>query len=166
MPPKRKGAVSTATHWEDLAWHPHVCLEYTTDAQTRTVDLLGGAAYIGRNSHLRLAFCEPVVSQTHALVEFDGKKRQWKIRDMGSSHGTAVNGKAVSAKRATFLKDGDQIMLSEEIEMSVKVRFIKSYLGVHRRTALLSSSVEITTAGDSAYASQQCVCAFNSINVN
>ena len=123
MPPKRKGATSTVTNWEDLTCHPQLCLEYTTGAQCRTVDLLGGAAYIGRNSHLRLAFCEQVVSQTHALVEFDTKKRQWKIRDMGSSHGTEVNGKTVSTKRATFLKDGDKIVLSEEVEMVVKVRY-------------------------------------------
>lgn len=123
MAPKRKGATSTRMDWADIgSAYPHLCLDYTTDAQHKSVVLRGGAAYIGRNTHLRLSFCEQVVSQTHALVEFDSKKRKWKIKDMGSSHGTEVNGKAVSSKRATFLKDGDNLILSEEVEMLVKVR--------------------------------------------
>jgi pSer/pThr/pTyr-binding forkhead associated (FHA) protein len=121
MAPKRKG-VATHIDWEDIgSLHPHLCLEYTTDSQRKSVVLYGGAAFIGRGTHLRLAFSEGEVSQTHALVEFDIKKRQWKMKDMGSSHGTDVNGKAVSMKRATFLKDGDKVTLSEEIELNVKV---------------------------------------------
>lgn len=128
--PKRKGA-SSRIDWTDIgAANPHLCLEYTKDAQRKSVVLHGGAAYLGRNAHLRLALCEQVVSQTHALVELDSKKRQWKIRDMNSSHGTEVNGKAVSSKRATFLKDGDKLVLSEAIDMSVKVRELADFHAV------------------------------------
>jgi pSer/pThr/pTyr-binding forkhead associated (FHA) protein len=121
MSSKRKGAESQID-WADIgSTHPHLCLEYTTDSQRKSVVLHGGAAIIGRGTHLRLAFSEGTVSQSHAIVELDSKKRQWKIKDMGSSHGTEVNGKAVSTKRATFLNDGDKIILSDEIDVMLKV---------------------------------------------
>lgn len=126
MPPKRKGAVAHL-EWTDVETrHPDLCLEYVTNEDRRSVVLHGGAAYLGRNTHLRAPFVEQEVSQTHALVELDTKRRQWKVKDMDSSHGTAVNGKAVSSKRATYLKDGDKIVLSEQVEVLVNVRFTPS----------------------------------------
>lgn len=117
MAPKRK----PMTFADVGAAQPRLCLEYSADAQRKSVVLHGGGAYIGRNKDLRLAFSEQLISQVHAQIELDVKKKQWKIKDMNSSHGTDVNGKAVNSKRATFLKDGDTLTLSGEIEIVIKV---------------------------------------------
>ena len=60
---------------------------------------------IGREGFCDLVLTKRTVSRKHARVFFDGKRYQ--LEDMGSAHGTFLNGSRVT--RATPLKDGDRI---------------------------------------------------------
>lgn len=60
---------------------------------------------IGREGFCDLVLTKRTVSRKHARVFFDGKRYQ--LEDMGSAHGTFLNGSRVT--RATALKDGDRI---------------------------------------------------------
>ena len=62
-------------------------------------------AVIGREGFCDLVLMKRTVSRKHARVFFDGKRYQ--LEDMGSAHGTFLNGSRVT--RATPLKDGDRI---------------------------------------------------------
>ena len=64
----------------------------------------GRRILIGRNADCDLVLEDPRVSRTH--VEIMGSIRSTVLRDLGSTNGTRVNGKFVTASR---LKDGDVI---------------------------------------------------------
>ena len=64
----------------------------------------GRRMLIGRNADCDLVLEDPRVSRTH--VEIMGSIRSTVLRDLGSTNGTRVNGKFVTASR---LKDGDVI---------------------------------------------------------
>lgn len=68
-----------------------------------------GLARIGRGSDNDLIFNSRLVSRRHALVETDGTG--FRLRDLGSSNGTWVNGVRVSAVE---LRDGDDIQVGDE----------------------------------------------------
>lgn len=53
---------------------------------------------------------DTAVSREHCCFEIEPKDRSLTVRDLGSSNGTFVNGKAVSQKALT-LKPGDQIQV-------------------------------------------------------
>ncbi len=60
---------------------------------------------IGREGFCDLVLTKRTISRKHARVFFDGKR--YHLEDMGSAHGTFLNGSRVT--RATPLKDGDRI---------------------------------------------------------
>ncbi|MFM9960239.1 MAG: SpoIIE family protein phosphatase [Planctomycetaceae bacterium] len=60
---------------------------------------------IGREGYCDIVLIKRTVSRKHARVFFDGQ--QYQVEDLGSSHGTFLNGRRVS--KATPLKDGDRI---------------------------------------------------------
>jgi predicted component of type VI protein secretion system len=62
-------------------------------------------AVIGREGYCDIVLMKRTVSRKHARVFFDGQ--QFQVEDLGSSHGTFLNGRRVS--KATPLKDGDRI---------------------------------------------------------
>lgn len=62
-------------------------------------------AVIGREGYCNLVLLKRTVSRKHARVFFDGQR--YRIEDMGSAHGTFLNGSRVT--RAMPLKDGDRI---------------------------------------------------------
>ena len=73
--------------------------------------LLKDELYIGRSTpsnNWEIALQDPTVSRPHAFLVKD--KREWKIFDLGSINGTAVNNQPVTGGRATKLKDGDRIV--------------------------------------------------------
>ncbi len=63
------------------------------------------AAVIGREGFCDIVLMKRTVSRKHARVFFDG--RQYQVEDLGSAHGTFLNGRRVS--KATPLNDGDRI---------------------------------------------------------
>jgi phosphoserine phosphatase RsbU/P len=62
-------------------------------------------AVIGREGFCNLVLTKRTISRKHARVFFDGQ--QYRVEDMGSAHGTFLNGFRVT--RAMPLKDGDRI---------------------------------------------------------
>ena len=62
-------------------------------------------AVIGREGFCDIVLMKRTVSRKHARVFFDG--RQYQVEDLGSAHGTFLNGRRVS--KATPLNDGDRI---------------------------------------------------------
>ena len=79
--------------------------------QGQVFALLKDEIYIGRstpNSTWEIALQDPTVSRPHAFLVKE--ERQWKLFDLGSVNGTAVNTRPVSGGKARFLRDGDRIM--------------------------------------------------------
>lgn len=66
-------------------------------------------AIIGRDGFCDIVLQKKSVSRKHARVFFDGE--HYQVEDLGSSHGTLLNG--VLLKSATVLKDGDQINIDD-----------------------------------------------------
>lgn len=62
-------------------------------------------AVIGREGFCNLVLAKRTISRKHARVFFDGA--QYRVEDMGSAHGTFLNGSRVT--RPVPLKDGDRI---------------------------------------------------------
>ncbi len=58
---------------------------------------------IGRGKDSKIHLSDPTVSTRHALLEcVDG---MWFVRDLGSKHGTWIDGEEVEERRAIFHKD-------------------------------------------------------------
>lgn len=80
------------------------CIEVTTNAGTRRMMLTGKPVTIGRDPANSLAYRDSRLSQFHCVIE--RWNRTLRLRDLGSTNGTTVNGKRV--KSAT-LQLGDVI---------------------------------------------------------
>lgn len=67
---------------------------------------LAGIMSIGRDVQNSIIFPDPSVSAEHATVEWspDG----WRIRDLGSTNGTTINGKRVDGRPAR-MRGGEQV---------------------------------------------------------
>jgi len=72
---------------------------------------------VGRGRTADVVIAEPTISRAHAAIGFDGEG--FFVEDLGSTNGTAVNGKregaAVSGRRAprVMLNTGDEIQLGK-----------------------------------------------------
>ena len=78
------------------------------DGQTQTVPLQGSRLTIGRGDNADISVSDQSLSRIHASINRDAN-HVW-VLDEGSTNGTFVNGKSVSAS-GVQLKDGDQITL-------------------------------------------------------
>ena len=79
--------------------------------QGQVFALLKEEMYIGRStprSNWEIALQDPTVSRPHAFLVKE--RDQWKIFDLGSINGTAVNNQPVTGGGARKLRDGDRIM--------------------------------------------------------
>lgn len=65
---------------------------------------LEGTVRIGRASECEVTLNDPGVSRTHAIVETAGA--QPRVRDLGSTNGTFVNGERVTSRE---LRSGDEL---------------------------------------------------------
>ncbi|MDF1815746.1 MAG: FHA domain-containing protein [Verrucomicrobiales bacterium] len=78
----------------------------------------------GANNHLRLD--NQAISSRHCEFSRDVDSGQWNFRDLESTNGSKSNGNRVS-NRPVSLRDGDQILLGEEIRiLFCKVRKFKN----------------------------------------
>ncbi|KZV95379.1 SMAD/FHA domain-containing protein [Exidia glandulosa HHB12029] len=93
---------------------------------TQRVAVLDGFAElsVGRDvsldpSQARLRLKEMAVSKFHASLYFDRQLAQWAVVDLGSVHGTTVNGERLSgtrtASRPRVLKHGDVISIGSTV---------------------------------------------------
>ncbi len=78
------------------------------DGQTQTAPLQGSRLTIGRGDNADISVSDQSLSRIHASINRDAN-HVW-VLDEGSTNGTFVNGKSVSAS-GVQLKDGDQITL-------------------------------------------------------
>ena len=72
--------------------------------------LLKDEIYVGRsmpNANWEIALQDPTVSRPHAFMVQEGLR--WKLFDLGSVNGTAVNGEPIIGGKAKWLEDGDRI---------------------------------------------------------
>lgn len=72
--------------------------------------LLKEEIYIGRstpNANWEITLQDPTVSRPHAFLVKE--KQRWKLFDLGSANGTAVNRRPVIGGQARELRDGDHV---------------------------------------------------------
>lgn len=91
-------------------------LEVKTDTGIRRLQLTGNPVTIGRDTANSLTFRDDKLSRFHCVVEKKGAA--FRLRDLGSSNGTKVNGKNI---RLATLKTGDVICLGQ-VEIKFLVR--------------------------------------------
>ncbi|KAL6772006.1 hypothetical protein ACKKBG_A28620 [Auxenochlorella protothecoides x Auxenochlorella symbiontica] len=79
------------------------------------------AQILGRTRVPRqLQIKDPNVSERHAQIAWDGKT--WTVRDLGSSNGTTLNGRALERQGdACPLHNGDVIGFGDETEAAAEV---------------------------------------------
>lgn len=84
---------------------------------TRITVAPGSSATAGRSASCELACPSDQVSRRHAeFLEIDGR---WAVRDLGSSNGTWVHGKALQAPM--MLNGGEQVQLGGPTGVTVRV---------------------------------------------
>ncbi len=95
---------------------------------------------IGRAYGCDIRFDNPVVSNSHLRLEFDG--RSWTVEDLGSRNGTVVNALPVRGRQA--VKSG------ETITVSAKYRLVIEYDPAveRRRFAAIEDGAENVQTGD------------------
>lgn len=79
---------------------------------------------LGRKPGRDLQIPDPGVSEGHALLEWEARKKggAWTIRDVGSSNGTRHNGEELVREGASHdLEDGDELMLGTHTVAVVEV---------------------------------------------
>lgn len=72
--------------------------------------LLKDEMYVGRSmpsANWEIALQDPTVSRPHAFMVREATR--WKLFDLGSINGTAVNGEPIIGGKAKWLEDGDRI---------------------------------------------------------
>ena len=73
-------------------------------------EIEGERVVLGRGGQAELQFDDRAMSKEHAALEFAG--RGYRVRDLGSSNGTRLNGAEV---RLAELKHGDRLQLGEHV---------------------------------------------------
>ena len=91
-------------------------IRYYIDVEGRSIELPDGEATIGRSRNCTVAVKDVTVSRHHATIWFEAGKA--KVRDIGSSNGTYVNGRRVQGESA--LASGDKVSVGET-EMLVRI---------------------------------------------
>jgi hypothetical protein len=80
------------------------------DGAPRAVELAGARIVFGRADHVDQMLADDFVSDEHAELTSDGSG-EWRIRDLGSTNGTYLNGRKVIA--STAVAAGDQLQLGK-----------------------------------------------------
>ena len=85
------------------------------NGETKRIQVLAEEFFIGRHSENDLSIADSAVSRKHLKIERFGD--MFVASDTGSTLGTKINGQKLSAP--VTLKNGDQIVLGENVEISV-----------------------------------------------
>ena len=107
---------------------PHLIVRQP-DRVAFSVELREGMV-VGRSEQNAIALDDTKVSRQHAAFAAPGGR--WAVRDLGSTHGTFVNGARVSARE---LVDGDRVQVGQVILTFVESDDRPSEL-VHQKTAV------------------------------
>ena len=77
---------------------------------------------IGRSRECHIKVTDNLhVSREHALIIYDQKARKFIIKDLGSKHGTFVNGTEVKKEEERELKGNDHIRLGKTCRFTFKI---------------------------------------------
>jgi hypothetical protein len=128
--PEQLGAPAAAAVWSvtvsvDPALHEEGSPGPPVGFAPVTLELKQPVSLIGRRSEVRAIFPEidmshdDAVSHRHALLQLYGSGALL-LRDIGSSNGTRLNGKAIDPMIDLTMKDGDEIMLGHWSKITVK----------------------------------------------
>lgn len=103
---------------------PPLRLVVTEGPQAGKVLEKGGAGAVlrlGRTAKSALFIKDPTISEAHAEVVW--REGAWCLRDLGSSNGTAVNGRELQGEPSDWvrLKDGDLLKLGTDTRARVEV---------------------------------------------
>ena len=97
---------------------PKLWLTYIDEnGSDRRIAVTGEAFTIGRHSENDLCIPDPALSRDHVRIELEGDS--FKIRDLGSSNGTEVNGLRLSD--TAYLNDRDVITLGGAVTARVEI---------------------------------------------
>lgn len=69
----------------------------------------GERVVVGRAPESDVQFPDRSVSRRHCAIERD--ETGWRLKDLGSTNGTVVNGQPIEATGAVALREGDEIVL-------------------------------------------------------
>ncbi|PSC69325.1 FHA domain-containing [Micractinium conductrix] len=81
----------------------------------------GASLRVGRTAKSPLYIKDPSISEAHA--ELAWRDGGWHVRDLGSTNGTAVNGKSVEGEPSPWqpLKHGDQLRFGTDTVARVEI---------------------------------------------
>jgi hypothetical protein len=81
-------------------------------------DLAPGQTHIGRGPGNQVALPLSLVSRQHAAIHFDGQNCY--VIDLGSTHGTLLNGQRLQPRRAHRLRPGDVLSLAGQATLFLR----------------------------------------------
>ena len=84
----------------------------------------GTSLRVGRTAKSALYIKDPTISEAHAEVAW--REGAWALRDLGSSNGTALNGRDLEEGAWAPLKDGDVLRLGTTTVARVEVAAVAS----------------------------------------
>ena len=84
----------------------------------------GTSLRVGRTAKSALYIKDPAISEAHAEVAW--REGAWSLRDVGSSNGTALNGRELEEGAWAPLKDGDLLRLGTTTVARVEVAAVAS----------------------------------------
>lgn len=99
---------------------------------------------LGRSSSAGVQLSDPqgAVSRTHAAIEFvAGEPFPWRVRDLGSRHGTFVNGQRLGESDSAAVAAGDQVRIGPWV-----FRAIVGTPPASRRLTLTSDHARVPTS--------------------
>jgi pSer/pThr/pTyr-binding forkhead associated (FHA) protein len=70
---------------------------------------------LGRSSENDVVLFHPFVSSFHAVIQKDTDTGEYVYMDLGSTYGSALNGKPVDAKEPHPISDGSALLLGEAV---------------------------------------------------
>lgn len=70
---------------------------------------LGTVASVGRDIDNEVVIQDPTVSGRHAVFSF--REGAWWVEDLGSTNGTAVNGRRLTERAQALLRSGDVVQV-------------------------------------------------------
>lgn len=109
------------THRLDRPDHDNTLSEYLRTRDVRLVVVAGNGTgthfrigkechLMGRGPNVDITLEDQAMSRQHAAIEYDG--HAFRIRDLGSTNGIAVNGRVVQVAELT---SGDQIGIGSQV---------------------------------------------------
>lgn len=94
------------------------------DQQGGVFELTAALTTIGRASSNMVVVPNQYVSRKHAEVHFDG--RGYILVDLGSGHGTVLNGQTLRPHQPCVLHPGDKLVLANQVSFSLRRSAIAS----------------------------------------